>query len=176
LNWKLSVTITVLITFMSANVFWLLSAVYVFKVVELGEPEVLTGFEAVRKLIEIYGIKAYLNGAYGYFIFTLISLATGNFLIKSKTIFNIIAGSIGIGLIGAIIYYLFSITVHIQDRASESDTTLSGLDALSEIGFNNIVIGITGVWIILSITILLDLGIKSIVFKIRGRIQGRRLG
>ena len=163
MNWKVNAVIMALIAFASTNVYWLLTVVYVYDVAELGSPSVLYGFQAASKLIELHGIQAYLSGAYSYFIFVLVGLIIANYVLKPKTKLMKVVGLLGCALAVAIVYYLISVTVRIQDRVEGIDITLSGSEAFAEIGFLGIVFGIVGIWIIFSITFLIDLGIKSIL-------------
>jgi len=172
-----NIGIAILSSFISTNIFWVSTITYVFDVVELDEPPIITGFAAANKLIELYGISAYLNSAYGYFGFVLVFLLVASFIIKPKTKWMISLSSTGCGLVGAITYYMFSVSVRIQDSTTGTDLFLHGLDAVFEIvsenGFIQVLIPIFGLWIIMSITIFLDLLIKNIVAgNIGGRTQG----
>jgi hypothetical protein len=163
LNYKIFVGVSVVVSFIFTNVYWLVTATYIQQVKNIGEPGVLIGFAAVQKLLSLHGFGAYLKGAYGYFFAALISCLTVEYLVRERSKLVTFGYAIGIGLICSVSYFLLSTTVRIQNKVSGTDVLLTGIDALSEMNLVSIIVGIIGIWILLNITVFIDLGIKRIL-------------
>lgn len=166
MNGRINTAISVFVAFLSTNIYWLLTVSYIPEVKKIGEPGMLVGFQAVEKLFSLYGFSIYLRGMSSYFITILLVCILTFYIVRNiqKRHLSILSAS-ACALISSIIYYLFTATVYMYDAISDTNIVLSGLDALSEQGIVNIAIGIIGVFVLIGITVLVDLGIKSTVNK-----------
>lgn len=146
--------------FISTNIYWLLTVTYTKPVKDVGEPGVISGFEAAKILIEKHGLDAYLNGMLVYFIVVLVCCLSISFFAEKAGKFKaIIFKSFLLSLAGAFVYYLLDFKVYIEDRVHHQSGFVGGYEAASEVGYLWLSISLIALSVLIFITMLAHAGV-----------------
>jgi len=148
--------ISLLVSFVSTNLYWILTSLHVKTIVNYGERASLWGLEATIYNIKAYGIKTYLDGMLTFFTVTFCIVIV--FLVITHKVklgkFGKLLFSLGIGFIGAIIYYLFFVGLRTANYITSEVVYFYGLDFVREVGIKNALGNIIGIWGLMTMTII----------------------
>lgn len=164
---------SIMLAFISTNIYWLLTVTYVKPVKNFGDKGVISGFEAANYLIKTYGVDVYLTGMSAYFIVVLIGCLASCFVVgKTNKNSVLVFKSYLLSLAFAFIYYLLDLKVYMVDLAHRRSALVGGYKAVSELGY---------LWLILSLMALSALIFITLLAQIRlckylARNQPGRLG
>ncbi len=147
----LAVLKSVTISFLFTNLYWVLSATYVKRVVQHGSDAVLVGLPAAYKLLQIHGLSAYLDGMFGFCIAAILCGLFCVFFFKNYVHSHM--GKILIGLSVSIligcIYSLLSTELVMTDFSEGTQYILRGLDAAKQIGAVRLALSLLGIGFLL---------------------------
>ncbi len=148
-------SIVLLVSFLSTNVYWIFTSLHIKAVVNYGEEAVLWGLEASMYNLKLYGMRIYLNGMLGFFSVTVVVTTFSLLLTYKSKLYKMVVLLLAINFVGAVTYYLFFVGLKISDYSTSQIVYIYGLDVIREVGVENILGNVIGIWVVMVTTSLL---------------------